>query len=135
MWLRSLSALALRCHRHLTVALRSRQPFSLEFSRWGLHCESRLCWVYALDHAEVSYRPSLSVGYSELSVGFNNYGGLCIWVLSLGLGRRLPMVLHSLALFMWSPFGSRVCSFSIVAKEWRFLLEFHLRLIVVFQFL
>ena len=36
---------------------------------------------------------------------------------------------------MWSPFGLRVCSFSIVAKDWQFLLEFHLRLIAVFQFL
>ena len=44
-WLRSLSALALRCNGHLTVAWRSRQPFRLE----------RLCYVYALDHAEVSY--------------------------------------------------------------------------------
>ena len=36
------------------VALRSRQPVSLEFSRWGLNCDTRLCSVYALDHAEVS---------------------------------------------------------------------------------
>ena len=34
---------------------------------------------------------------------------------------------------MWSPFGSRVCSFSIVAKDWQFLLEFHLRLSVIFS--
>ena len=35
---------------------------------------------------------------------------------------------------MWSPFGSSVCSFSIVAKDWQFLLEFHLRLIAFFSF-
>ena len=34
-----------------------------------------------------------------------------------------------------SPFGSRVCSFSMVAKDWQFLLPFHLRLIVICQFL
>ena len=34
---------------------------------------------------------------------------------------------------MWSLFGSRVCSFLIVAKDWQFLLEFHLRLIAVFS--
>ena len=34
---------------------------------------------------------------------------------------------------MWWPFGSRECSFLIVAKDWKFLLEFHLRLIAVFS--
>ena len=34
---------------------------------------------------------------------------------------------------MWSPFGSRVCSFSIVAKDWQFLLGFHLRLNAIFS--
>ena len=33
------------------------------------------------------------------------------------------------------PLGSRVCSFSIVAKDWQFLLEFHLQLMVICQFL
>ena len=45
------------------------------------------------------------------------------------------MVLHSLALAMWPPFGSRLCPFSIVAKDWQFWLEFHLRFIVICQFL
>ena len=35
---------------------------------------------------------------------------------------------------MWPPFGSRVCSFSIVAKDWQFFLEFHLELVAVFSF-
>ena len=35
---------------------------------------------------------------------------------------------------MWSPFRSRVCSFSIVVKDWQFLLEFHLQLVAVFSF-
>ena len=34
----------------------------------------------------------------------------------------------------WPPFGSRLCSFSIVAKDWQFWLEFHLRFIVICQF-
>ena len=29
------------------------------------------------------------------------------------------------------PFGSSVCAFSIVAKDWQFLLEFHLQLLVI----
>ena len=35
---------------------------------------------------------------------------------------------------MWPPFGSRICSFSIVAKDWQFWLEFHLRFIVFVSF-
>ena len=35
---------------------------------------------------------------------------------------------------MWSPYGSRVCSFSIVPKDWQFFLEFHLGLVAVFSF-
>ena len=35
---------------------------------------------------------------------------------------------------MWPPFGSRLCSFSIIAKDWQFWLEFHLRFIVICQF-
>ena len=35
---------------------------------------------------------------------------------------------------MWSPLGSRVCSFSIVAKDWQLFLKFHLRLVAVFSF-
>ena len=34
---------------------------------------------------------------------------------------------------MWSPFGSRVCSFSIVTKDWQFFLKFHLGLVTVFS--
>ena len=30
---------------------------------------------------------------------------------------------------MWSPFGSRVCSFSIVTKDWHFFLDIHLGLV------
>ena len=30
---------------------------------------------------------------------------------------------------MWSPFGSRVCSFSIVTKDWLFFLDLHLGLV------
>ena len=54
--------------------------------------------MYVLDHAEVSYLPSFSVGCSELSVRFHNWNGVYIWVLCLGSKRRLQLVLHSLAL-------------------------------------
>ena len=30
---------------------------------------------------------------------------------------------------MWSPFGSRVCSFSIVTKDWHFFLDIHFGLV------
>ena len=32
---------------------------------------------------------------------------------------------------MWSPFGSRVCSFSIVKKDWHFFLDIHLGLVAL----
>ena len=42
--------------------------------------------------------PHYQLGVLNFRWGFHNYGGLCIWVLRLGLERRFPMVFHSLAL-------------------------------------
>ena len=78
--------------------------------------------------------PHFQLAVLKLSVEFHIYGGLCFGSYILVWNEDSHWFFIPWPFAMWSPFGSRVCSFSVIAKDWQFLLEFHLRLMVIGQF-